>query len=159
MLHITDNCTARQWLFAYCYGQLPGTSALVCTWIGVRSSMSISVDSSSNRRGTLALLLRRLYEFPFGINIVQFSICAPFFQMIAETLSQCTNDPSYCSNVCLFQNCIITDFSQGNESPGWWSVFLGKPYTVSIYRIAELRLRQVYNRSPQQIAGRIIDIL
>ena len=46
------------------------------TWMGDRGGMSISVDSSSNEtlnRGPLALLLRRQYEFPFEINIVQFS--------------------------------------------------------------------------------------
>ena len=39
-------------------------------------SMSFSGDSLSGEtlnRGPLALLLRRQYEFPFGINIVQFS--------------------------------------------------------------------------------------
>ena len=39
--------------------------------------MPISVDSPSDetlKRGSLVLLLRRQYEFPFGINIVQFSI-------------------------------------------------------------------------------------
>ena len=38
--------------------------------------MSISADSPSDEiinRGLLALLLRRQYEFTFGINIVQFS--------------------------------------------------------------------------------------
>ena len=47
-----------------------------CTWVGDRSGMSISADSPSDEtlnRGPLALLLRRQYEFPFGINIVQFS--------------------------------------------------------------------------------------
>ena len=44
--------------------------------MGDRSDMSISADSPSgetSNRGLLALLLRRQYEFPFGINIVQFS--------------------------------------------------------------------------------------
>ena len=44
--------------------------------MGERCGMSISADSPSNEtlnRGPLALLLRRQYEFPFGINIVQFS--------------------------------------------------------------------------------------
>ena len=44
--------------------------------MGDRCGMSISVDSPSDEtlnRGPLALLLRRQYEFPFGINIVQFS--------------------------------------------------------------------------------------
>ena len=49
--------------------------------------MSISADSPSDEnlnRGPLALLLRRQYEFPFGINKVQFSIfsiylCSSFF--------------------------------------------------------------------------------
>ena len=42
-----------------------------------RISMSNSVDSPSDEtlnRGPLLLLLRRQYEFPFGIIIVQFSI-------------------------------------------------------------------------------------
>ena len=61
------------------------TSALVCTWVGDRSGMSISADSPSNEtlnRGPLELLLRRQYEFPFGINIVQFSITF-FFKLNA----------------------------------------------------------------------------
>ena len=44
--------------------------------MGDRSGMSISADSPSDEtlnRGLLALLLRRQYEFPSGINIVQFS--------------------------------------------------------------------------------------
>ena len=44
--------------------------------MGDRCGMSISDDSPSDEtlnRGPLALLLRRQYEFPFGINIVQFS--------------------------------------------------------------------------------------
>ena len=48
-----------------------------------RISMSISDDSPSDEtlnRGPLALLLRRQYEFPFGINIVQFS-CSCFMFM------------------------------------------------------------------------------
>ena len=42
-----------------------------------RCGMSISTDISSDEtlnRGPLALLLRRQYEFSFGIDIVQFSI-------------------------------------------------------------------------------------
>ena len=38
--------------------------------------MSITADSPSDEtlnRGPLVLLLRRQYEFPFGIDIVQFS--------------------------------------------------------------------------------------
>ena len=52
--------------------------------MGVRSGMSISADSPLDEtlnRGPLALLLRRQYEFPFGINIVQFSIQIPAKQM------------------------------------------------------------------------------
>ena len=52
-------------------------SALVRTWMGDCISMSISVDSPSDEtlyRGPLGLLLRRQYEFSFGINIVQFSV-------------------------------------------------------------------------------------
>ena len=44
--------------------------------MGDRCGMSISADSPSDEtlnRGPLALLLRRQYEFPSGINIVQFS--------------------------------------------------------------------------------------
>ena len=51
-----------------CWGL--ATSGLVCTWIDDHS-MSISADSPSDEtlnRGPLALLLRRQYEFPFGIN-------------------------------------------------------------------------------------------
>ena len=76
--------------------------ALVCTWMGDRSGMSISVDSPSDEtlnRGPLALLLLQQYEFPFGINIVQFSIFNPqereekktninFCLIIAETAMQ-----------------------------------------------------------------------
>ena len=65
--------------------------------------MSISDDSHSDKtlnRGPLALLLRRQYEFPFGINIVQFffSIFNPLHKGIAaerapgvgiEPLPQC----------------------------------------------------------------------
>ena len=45
--------------------------------MGDHISMSISVDSLSDKtlnRDPLALLLRRQYEYPFGINIVQLSI-------------------------------------------------------------------------------------
>ena len=57
--------------------------ALVCTWMGDPSDMSISVDSPSDEtlnRGPLTQHLRRQYEFPFGINIVQFSIFIFNFQ-------------------------------------------------------------------------------
>ena len=50
-------------------------AALVSTWMGDRISMSISVDSPSDEtlnQGPLALLLRRQYEFPFGIDKVHF---------------------------------------------------------------------------------------
>ena len=53
---------------------------MVGTLIGDRCSMSVSADSPSDEtlnRGPLALLLRRQYEFPFGIILVQFSF---FFQ-------------------------------------------------------------------------------
>ena len=49
--------------------------------MGDRCSMSISADSPSDEtlnRGPLALLVRRQYEFPFGINIVQFSFFFSF---------------------------------------------------------------------------------
>ena len=45
--------------------------------MGDRCGMSISADSPSDEtlnQGPLALLLLQQYEFPFGINIVQFSI-------------------------------------------------------------------------------------
>ena len=45
--------------------------------MGDRISMSISGDIPSDEtlnRGPLTMLLRQQYEFPFGINIVQFSI-------------------------------------------------------------------------------------
>ena len=51
-------------------------SASVTTLMGDRNSMSTSVDSPLDetlKRGPLGLLLRRQYEFTFGINIVQFS--------------------------------------------------------------------------------------
>ena len=51
--------------------------------MGDRSGMSISADSPLDEtlnRGPLALLLWRQYEFPFGINTVQFSIFHFFFQ-------------------------------------------------------------------------------
>ena len=44
--------------------------------MGYRSGMLISADSPLDdtlNRGPLALLLRQQYEFPLGINIVQFS--------------------------------------------------------------------------------------
>ena len=76
---ISCNC---QWLLAYHYCHPPSTLGLSniglgLYWMGDRSGMSISADSPSDEtlnRGPLALLLRRQYEFPFGIYIVQFSI-------------------------------------------------------------------------------------
>ena len=50
--------------------------------MGDRSIMSISGDSPSDETfngGPLALLLLQQYQFPFGINIVQFSY---FFQVV-----------------------------------------------------------------------------
>ena len=50
--------------------------------MGDRSGMSISAESPSDEtlnRGSLALLLWRHYEFPFGFNIVQFSFFFFFF--------------------------------------------------------------------------------
>ena len=46
-------------------------------WMGDRSGMSISADNPSDEtlnRDPLALLLRRQYEFPVGVNKVHFSI-------------------------------------------------------------------------------------
>ena len=59
-------------------------------------SMPISVDSPSDEtlnQGPLALLLQRQYEFPFGINIVQFSIFN--FQSVksGRGVVSCTCDP------------------------------------------------------------------
>ena len=48
------------------------TSASVSTWMGDCISMSISVNSPSDEtlnQGPVVLLLRRQYEFPFGIDI------------------------------------------------------------------------------------------
>ena len=66
-------------LGSFCYQWL---LALVCTWVGDRSGMSISADNTSDEtlnRGPLALLLRRQYEFPFGITTLQFTIFFLFF--------------------------------------------------------------------------------
>ena len=64
-------------ILAYCY-----SPASVCTWMGDCISMSILlIDSPSNEtlnRGPLALFLRRQYEFPFGINTMEFSIFQSF---------------------------------------------------------------------------------
>ena len=60
-----------------------------------RINMSISVDSRLDEtvnRGTLALLLRWQYEYPFGINRVHFSF---FIAAIIYALSVCLF-------VCLF---------------------------------------------------------
>ena len=72
---------------AYHYGQPLSTLGLSNIGLGLylegdRSGMSISADSPSDEtlnRGPLALLLRQQYEFPFGINIVQFSIFSIFY--------------------------------------------------------------------------------
>ena len=60
--------------------------------MGDRSSMSISADSPSDEtlnRGPLALLLRRQYEFPFDITIVQFSFL--FFFVFVQELTAKSN--------------------------------------------------------------------
>ena len=60
--------------------------------MGDRSGMSISADSPSDEtlnRGPLVLLLRWQYEFPFGINIVQFSFFSNFFTNFLQGLIQC----------------------------------------------------------------------
>ena len=57
--------------------------------MGDRICMSISADSPSDKtlnRGPLALLLRRHYEFPFGINFKQFTIFK-FFLPYSVTLT------------------------------------------------------------------------
>ena len=79
-----------QWLLAYYFGQTPSALGLSnidlgLSWMGDRISMSISTDSPSDETlnwGPQALLLWRQYEFPFGINIVQFWI----FQMLIPGL-------------------------------------------------------------------------
>ena len=74
--------------------------------MGDRSGMSISADSPSDEtlnQGSLALLLRRQYEFPFGINIVQFSI---FFNLLC--LSVTTSG----------QGTVQVDISQLSQSAG-----------------------------------------
>ena len=49
--------------------------SLVSTWMDDRISMSISGDSPSDETlKFLALLLLRQYEFPLGVNIVEFSL-------------------------------------------------------------------------------------
>ena len=56
-------------------------SSSVSFAMGDRISMSISGDSLSDEtlnRGPLALLLMRQYEFPSGIDIVQFSFFFEF---------------------------------------------------------------------------------
>ena len=55
------------------------------------SGMSISADSPSGEtlnQGTLALFLRRQFEFPFGINIVQFSIFFSIFNFQFEGMEE-----------------------------------------------------------------------
>ena len=47
--------------------------------MGDRCGMSISAEDETLNRGRQALLLRRQYEFPFGINIVQFSFFFSIF--------------------------------------------------------------------------------
>ena len=58
--------------------------------MGDHCGMSISADSPSEtlNRGPLALLLRRQYEFPFGINIVQFSFSFSSNQSLNVKLQQ-----------------------------------------------------------------------
>ena len=58
--------------------------------MGDRSGMSISADSPLDEtlnRGPLALLLRRQYEFPFGIDIVQFSFFF-FYSLLMYQIAQ-----------------------------------------------------------------------
>ena len=59
--------------------------------MGDHISKSISVDSPSDdalNQGPLALLLRRQYEFPFGINIVQFSILWQYKHLLKDSVNQ-----------------------------------------------------------------------
>ena len=70
---------------------------MVCTWMGDRCGMSISADSPSDEtinRGPLALLLRRKYEFSFGINIVRFSI---LFFLISKCVNISVLQVKHCS--------------------------------------------------------------
>ena len=69
--------------------------ALVCTWMGDRSGMSISADSASDEtlnRGPLALLLRRQYEFPFDaysaifIFVFIFILCCTMVEYKVQNL-------------------------------------------------------------------------
>ena len=46
-----------------------------------RNLFVFNASDETLNRGPLALLLRRQYEFPFGINIVQFSI---FIQRVSK---------------------------------------------------------------------------
>ena len=67
--------------------------------MGDRSGMSISADSPLDEtlnRGPLALLLWRQYEFPFWINIVQFSIS--IFNFYISMISTSCN-PENVSNI------------------------------------------------------------
>ena len=71
------------------------TSASVCTVMGDCISMSISIDSPSEEtlnRGPLVLLLWRLYEFHFGINIVQFSFSFFHFHFHASGFPLCPSE-------------------------------------------------------------------
>ena len=57
--------------------------------MGDRCGMSISADSPLDEtlnRGPLALLFRRQYEFPFWINIVQFSFSFFIFRVNELTM-------------------------------------------------------------------------
>ena len=59
--------------------------------MGECSSMSISADSPLDEtltRGTSALLLHRQYEFPFGIDIVQFCGFGFFFSIFNTILNE-----------------------------------------------------------------------
>ena len=69
--------------------------------------MSISADSSSNEtlnRGPLVLLLQRQYEFPFGIDKVQFSIFFNLFSILFLSVEgifvkfQIVKCKNYCSS-------------------------------------------------------------
>ena len=84
------------------------------TWMGDRISMSISIDNPSIEtlnRGPLALLLRRQYEFPFEINIVQFSFS--FFRLTDRDL----DNKFYHLNLSQSVNLSLFNFFSLSPSP------------------------------------------
>ena len=98
--------------------------------------MPISVNSCSDEtlnRGFLALLLRRQYEFPIWINIVQFSFFSHFHPI--RTL----NWLSYRGFHWTQKNFFVILFVEGV----WWKVFLIK--NVDLINICTTRYKQMIN--------------